>query len=110
MKWLGKGVLRYAQKDILPGDDIPEGIDKEVLDKLIKKGFVGEIPEVIKPGQRLKDAMAENAKLLKQVEILETEKKVLIEKVDVMEKDAGDFAVLEKEIADLKKKLKKAGA
>jgi hypothetical protein len=110
MKYLGKGVLRYAKKEYGYGADLPEGIDKKVLDKMIRNGLVGDVPEKIKPGKMLDDALSENARLLKLVDTLEEDKKILSGKVDAMEKNSDDREALEKEVSKLKKKLEKAGA
>jgi hypothetical protein len=105
MKWLDKkGVLSFNKKEYAYGDDLPEDINKDLLARLKKNGQVGDIFEKIEPGKAHKDTMDENTRLKSLIETLEVEKNILTEKVDVMEKDAGDFAALEKEVAKLKKK------
>ncbi len=128
MKYLGKGVLRYAKKEYGYGADLPKGIDEKVLMKLAKNGLIGDLPEKIKPGKMLDDAMAENAKLSKLVEMHETESESLLKQVgDLLEenkqllldiqnvngscsKNIDEIDLLKKEISKLKKKAEKVGA
>lgn len=47
-KWCGstplkKGAFRYQEKDYLPGDIMPDGVDEETLKSLLSKGKIEEV-------------------------------------------------------------------
>lgn len=120
--FLGKGVLsKKGKKDIHQFDLIPGGyIEKSVLEKMIEKGTVGDLPrdhnsEKLSELQELKEQIVALSGKLKDAlkELSETEKKLQesSEKVEELNK-AGEsiFEKLketEKELASVKEELKK---
>ena len=88
MKWLGPGYFG----NIAPGEEMPK-IDPKRLEKFIKAGKVGDIPEKIDPesikSERIDDLEKENAKLKK-------ENAKLKNKVKSFEKEIADLVKVSK--------------
>lgn len=68
--WLGAGVIRIQGKHYGAGKPLPvDKLDKGVLARLIKKGKIGEIKQIVKvdPGKKLNAANAKIAELEEEV-------------------------------------------